>query len=149
MGTDVAGDVPRRAQQGRGGAGSRLRRQRALGPDGKVAGLPLYVLWGGARNKLPIIAIGGQYGENFTPAHYGREMEEYRALGLAGCKFKIGGESPPRMRRAPRRRVRQAALTLYYVSTPTRLAALDRARVCPTRAGPQPALVRGALPLDQ
>src|SRR6201990_1277935 len=32
---------------------------------GKVAGLPLYVLWGGARDKLPIIAIGGQYGENF------------------------------------------------------------------------------------
>jgi D-galactarolactone cycloisomerase len=61
---------------------------------GKVAGLPLYVLWGGARDKLPIIAIGGQYGENFTPAHYGREMEEYRALGLAGCKFKVGGKSP-------------------------------------------------------
>jgi D-arabinonate dehydratase len=61
---------------------------------GKAAGLPLYILWGGARAKLPIIAIGGQYGENFTPADYGREMEGYRALGLAGCKFKVGGKSP-------------------------------------------------------
>jgi hypothetical protein len=26
---------------------------------------------------------------------YGREMEEFRALGLAGCKFKVGGLSPP------------------------------------------------------
>ena len=61
---------------------------------GKAAGLPLYVLWGGARSRLPIIAIGGQYGENFTAADYGREMEGYRALGLAGCKFKVGGKSP-------------------------------------------------------
>src|SRR5262245_17767056 len=54
---------------------------------GKTAGLPLYIMWGGACAKLPIIAIGGQYAENFTPADYGREMEDYRALGLAGCKF--------------------------------------------------------------
>jgi D-galactarolactone cycloisomerase len=61
---------------------------------GKVAGLPLYLLWGGARDRLPIIAIGGQYGEGFSPADYGREMEEFRALGLAGCKFKVGGLTP-------------------------------------------------------
>ena len=61
---------------------------------GKVANLPLYKLWGGARDRLPIIAIGGQYHDDYQPADYGREMEEFRELGLAGCKFKVGGKSP-------------------------------------------------------
>ena len=61
---------------------------------GKIAKLPLYVLWGGARDRLPIIAIGGQYHDDYGPADYGREMEEFRALGLAGCKFKVGGKTP-------------------------------------------------------
>lgn len=58
---------------------------------GKRAGLPLYQLWGGARHALPIVAIGGQYRDGYAPQDYGAEMEEYRALGLAGCKFKVGG----------------------------------------------------------
>jgi D-arabinonate dehydratase len=61
---------------------------------GQRAGLPLFRLWGGARESVPIVAIGGQYGDGFTLADYGREMEGYRALGLAGCKFKVGGRSP-------------------------------------------------------
>ncbi len=61
---------------------------------GKHAKLPLYKLWGGARDRLPIIAIGGQYHDDYQPADYGREMEEFRELGLAGCKFKVGGKSP-------------------------------------------------------
>ncbi len=61
---------------------------------GKIAGLPLYRLWGGARDRLPIIAIGGQYHDDYSPSDYGREMEEFRALGLAGCKFKVGGKTP-------------------------------------------------------
>lgn len=61
---------------------------------GKVAKLPLYRLWGGARDRLPIIAIGGQYHDDYKAADYGREMEEFVELGLAGCKFKVGGKAP-------------------------------------------------------
>ena len=61
---------------------------------GKRCNMPLYRLWGGARESVPIVAIGGQYGEGFTLADYGREMEEYVRLGLAGCKFKVGGRTP-------------------------------------------------------
>ncbi len=61
---------------------------------GKVAGLPLYRLWGGAHDRLPIIAIGGQYHQDGHVADYGREMAELATLGIAGCKFKVGGRSP-------------------------------------------------------
>lgn len=61
---------------------------------GHRAGLPLFRLWGAARESVPIVAIGGQYADGFSVADYGREMEDYLALGLAGCKFKVGGRSP-------------------------------------------------------
>ena len=61
---------------------------------GKQANMPLYKLWGGARDALPIIAIGGQYHPDYTDADYGREMAFYRGIGLAGCKFKVGGRTP-------------------------------------------------------
>lgn len=61
---------------------------------GQRTGLPLFRLWGGAREAVPIVAIGGQYADGFTVTDYGREMEAYRKLGLAGCKFKVGGRSP-------------------------------------------------------
>lgn len=59
---------------------------------GKALGVPLVKIWGGYRQELPIIAIGGYYGASL--AELGREMEEYLKLGLAGCKFKVGGASP-------------------------------------------------------
>jgi D-galactarolactone cycloisomerase len=61
---------------------------------GKAANMPLYKMWGGAADRIPIIAIGGQYHPDYKPADYGREMEFYRGIELAGCKFKVGGRTP-------------------------------------------------------
>ena len=61
---------------------------------GKFVGLPLFKIWGGYRTELPIIAIAGYYEEGKTLADCGREMECLRKMGLAGCKFKVGGRSP-------------------------------------------------------
>ena len=59
---------------------------------GKALGVPLVKIWGGYHDALPIVAIGGYYGNSL--AELGREMEQYLDLGLAGCKFKVGGAAP-------------------------------------------------------
>lgn len=59
---------------------------------GKALGLPLYQLWGGYRDRLPAICIGGYYSDD--EADIARQIERYLALGFAGCKFKVGGQSP-------------------------------------------------------
>ncbi|HKP18566.1 MAG TPA: mandelate racemase/muconate lactonizing enzyme family protein [Gaiellaceae bacterium] len=58
---------------------------------GKAVGQPLWRLWGGWRSRLPMIAIGGYYGEG---ADVAREVAELRELGLAGLKLKVGGLEP-------------------------------------------------------
>jgi L-alanine-DL-glutamate epimerase-like enolase superfamily enzyme len=58
---------------------------------GKALGQPLWRLWGGYRSRLPMIAIGGYYAPDASiPA----EIDDLRALGLAGLKFKVGGLEP-------------------------------------------------------
>lgn len=60
---------------------------------GKLLGQPLWRLWGGARNRVPMTAIGGYYGEPLGPIE--DEIAHYRdVLGLAGMKFKVGGRTP-------------------------------------------------------
>ena len=59
---------------------------------GKIANLPLNRLWGGYRDSLPIIAIGGYY--DLSNAELAAEVEEYLEMGIGGCKMKIGGASP-------------------------------------------------------
>src|SRR5262249_62379015 len=64
-------------------------------PVGKATGRSVRDLLGGFTEKVPIISIGGYYMEGKTLADIGREMETYRRAGMAGCKFKVGGLSPP------------------------------------------------------
>lgn len=59
---------------------------------GKALGMPLHQLWGGYRDTVPMIAIGGYYGEPLGVIE--DEMATYRQMGLAGVKFKVGGASP-------------------------------------------------------
>jgi D-galactarolactone cycloisomerase len=61
---------------------------------GKALGKSVCALLGGYRDRLPIISIGGYYVDGKTLADIGREMEAYRAAGMAGCKFKVGGLAP-------------------------------------------------------
>jgi L-alanine-DL-glutamate epimerase-like enolase superfamily enzyme len=61
---------------------------------GRTLGKSVRELLGGYRDRLQVISIGGYYMEGKTLADIGREMEQYRDAGMAGCKFKVGGLSP-------------------------------------------------------
>src|SRR4051794_11311778 len=58
---------------------------------GKAYGQPLWRLWGGFRNRIPMISIGGYYSAD---ANVTAEIEELLERGLAGMKFKVGGKTP-------------------------------------------------------
>ncbi|MBK5232360.1 MAG: mandelate racemase/muconate lactonizing enzyme family protein [Thermoleophilia bacterium] len=58
---------------------------------GKALEVPLWLLWGGFRNSLPMISIGGYYG---TDTSIEDEVTGLQEKGLAGMKFKVGGLSP-------------------------------------------------------
>ncbi len=57
---------------------------------GKALGQPLHRLWGGYRESLPVITIGGYYGT----LEIADEVNSLREQGLAGMKFKVGGLTP-------------------------------------------------------
>lgn len=59
---------------------------------GKVVGQPLWQLWGGFRRQVPLVAIGGYYGEPLGTL--AEELACYQQIGLAGIKLKVGGRSP-------------------------------------------------------
>ena len=61
---------------------------------GKALKMPLYKLWGGFKDTLPVVCIAGYYEEGKTLADFGREMEALKAAGYGGCKFKVGGRTP-------------------------------------------------------
>ena len=60
---------------------------------GKAVDQPLYRLWGGYRDAIPMIGIGGYYEEPGMPS-IEDEVEAFLNDGMVGMKFKIGGRSP-------------------------------------------------------
>ncbi|WP_276249083.1 mandelate racemase/muconate lactonizing enzyme family protein [Haladaptatus sp. YSMS36] len=60
---------------------------------GKALDVPLYQLWGGYQDTLPMIAIGGYYEDDKDLDGLVAEATEYRELGLDGIKLKVGGAS--------------------------------------------------------
>lgn len=69
---------------------------------GKALGQPLWRLWGGYRDRVPVNIIGGYYGRDLAGIR--DEVEGWRAQGFRGAKFKVGGLEP----RADAERVRAA-----------------------------------------
>ncbi len=59
---------------------------------GKALGRPLWQLWGGYRESVPVNIIGGYYGRDLAGIR--DEVAEWREMGLRGCKFKVGGREP-------------------------------------------------------
>ncbi len=79
---------------------------------GKAVGQPLWRLWGGYRDRVPMIGIGGYYVPTDGSAK-GNEIEDeidfFRLEhGMVGMKFKIGAE-PPEKDAARLRRARKHA----------------------------------------
>jgi D-galactarolactone cycloisomerase len=75
---------------------------------GKALDQPLWRLWGGYRDRVPMIGIGGYYipdGEAAKGQEIEREIDFFQGEhGMVGMKFKVGARSPAedaaRLRRA-------------------------------------------------
>jgi L-alanine-DL-glutamate epimerase-like enolase superfamily enzyme len=59
---------------------------------GKFLSLPLWRLWGGYRDRLPVNIIGGYYRGDLDDIR--QEAEGWNGAGYRGCKFKVGGRTP-------------------------------------------------------
>lgn len=60
---------------------------------GRTLDVPLFELWGGYRETLPMVAIGGYYEDGKGLDQLIVEALEYRKLGFDGIKIKVGGVS--------------------------------------------------------
>jgi len=60
---------------------------------GKALNVPLYRLWGGYRDTIPMIGIGGYYEQPGKPS-IEDDVEFFSGKGMVGMKFKIGGTTP-------------------------------------------------------
>ena len=56
----------------------------------KVAGMPLYRLIGGSREKIPFYIAGGYYVKDKGIKELQQEMEEYLSWGAKAVKMKVG-----------------------------------------------------------
>ena len=115
---------------------------------GRAVGLPLYRLWGAVTDEVPISVIGGYY--HLDAGADRRHRAPVRRAGLRRPEvqgrraFAAGGRGavPGRPRGG------RTGLRAHGGREPG-LHARGGGGVRPARGGPGPALVRGALPLDQ
>lgn len=61
---------------------------------GKLAGIPLHVLWGAAKSSIPVFALGGYYRSANDHGALRDEVAELRDIGIGGLKVKVGAKSP-------------------------------------------------------
>lgn len=61
---------------------------------GKLAGLPIHVLWGGARERVPVVALGGYYQETGDLEALAEEVHTLMDFGIHGLKLKLGAQTP-------------------------------------------------------
>jgi D-galactarolactone cycloisomerase len=61
---------------------------------GKLAGMPLHVMWGSARSDVPVVALGGYYRDKHELEGLAQEVAELKAAGIGGLKMKVGGRTP-------------------------------------------------------
>lgn len=96
---------------------------------GKALGMPLWRLWGGYRERVPVITIGGYYAAD---ADIEGEVRGLVEAEFAGMKFKVGGASPEvdaeRVRRARRAAGDDFALAVDANQGYTPLQAIEFAR---------------------
>lgn len=100
---------------------------------GKFAGLPISVLWGGAKPSIPVFALGGYYREHTDLEALRDEVHELQEFGIGGLKVKVGGQTP-RQDAARVAAVREAGGPGFLVAADanqnwTRQEALEFARI--------------------
>ncbi len=61
---------------------------------GKACQQPVYKLVGGCRDTVKPIVIGGYYGKDRNIQTLCDEMQEFKEMGYAGAKIKVGGLGP-------------------------------------------------------
>jgi D-galactarolactone cycloisomerase len=61
---------------------------------GKFLKVPLWQLWGGYRDRIPVNIIGGYYGPESDLNDIREEVTAWKQAGYRGCKLKIGGRTP-------------------------------------------------------
>ena len=86
---------------------------------GKAMGQPLWRIWGGYRDRIPMIGIGGYYipdDESAKGQEIEREIDFFQSEhGMVGMKFKIGAEPPAGRCRPPGPRPRHAGDDFLFV----------------------------------
>ena len=83
---------------------ARERRPRDLGRDRQGAGRPLWQLWGGYRDRMPVNIIGGYYGR--TSRRIARRGRRLAGDGLP--RLQVQGRRPCARARTPRGSARRA-----------------------------------------